>query len=155
MNSTTEKVWNYRAACEVVDVRDDDRSALSGVPKKSGPNGRYSHHHRKLRRHKDDSPANLVLLTGSGTDGDHGWVHSHVGEATVLGYIVPSWQEPSEIPIWRVDMFGMSHGWFLQVDDQLVECGPPDHHPKEVIAAALAAFDEHKTRSRLTAINNL
>ena len=37
----------------------------------------------------EDSPANLVVLCGSGTTGCHGWVESHRAEARELGYLVP------------------------------------------------------------------
>lgn len=158
MTENTKKRWTYRAACEVVDVRDMDRSVMSGVPKTSGPAGRYSHHHRQLRsRGGTDSPANLILLTGSGTTGEHGWVHENPGPATVLGYMVPSWADPTSTPIYRLDMFGMDYGWHMQDDDGQVElCDPPtDTHPAEVIEAALAVFDAFKTKSRMAAIRNL
>lgn len=154
--TTTTKIWAWRAACDAVDVRDMDRSVMSAVPKQSGPNGQYSRHHRLLRsRGGNDSPANLVLLTGSGTTGEHGWIHQHPGEATVLGYMIPTGMKPEETPIWRLDIFGIRHGWHLQIEDQLEPCPPPEHHTPDVIAAALAAFDALMTESRLAAIKHL
>ena len=57
-----------------------------------------SGHHRQLRRAADPdvrhSPANIVILCGSGTTGCHGWVHQHVAEAERLGLIVPVGLDP-------------------------------------------------------------
>lgn len=143
--------WSFKAACEAVDVRDWDRSALSGVPKRSGEMGFYSHHHRQLRRHGNDSPANLVLIIGSGSNAEHGWMHQHPRLAMLLGYIVSGEADPAEVPIWRVDAYGQRWGWHLQtVDAQLVPCSPPAD-PLHELGEALAVFDELATRNRMAA----
>lgn len=144
--------WSFQAACEAVDTRDWDRSALSGVPKRSGDMGFFSHHHRQLRRHGNDSPSNLVLLIGSGTNAEHGWMHQHPAMAGLLGYMVPSWRDPAEVPIWRLDAFGQRWGWHLQtVDAQLVQCGPPED-PLHELGEALRVFDDLVTTNRRAAV---
>lgn len=45
-------------------------------------------HHRQSRRVGPDSVPNLVLLCGSGSNGCHGYVHTHPAEAQAEGYIV-------------------------------------------------------------------
>lgn len=146
--------WSYQAACEATDMRDRDRSALSDVPKSSGFG--WSHHHRQFRsRGGDDSPANLVGLLGSGTTQEHAWVHEHNSLATVLGYAVPAWSDPTTTPIYRIDAFGMAYGWHLQtVDAQLVPCGPPDYDLSQ-IHTALEAFEQLRIKSRLEASRHL
>lgn len=59
-----------------------------------------SRHHRQLRRHGDHSPANLILLCGSGTTGCHGEVHDHPARARTLGLIVLSFASPESVPAW-------------------------------------------------------
>ncbi len=58
----------------------------------TGPFGVYSIHHRRPRgmggTKTRESPANLLLLCGSGTTGCHGYVESHRSEAETNGYIV-------------------------------------------------------------------
>lgn len=46
-----------------------------------------------------------VILCGSGTTGDHGWVESHRFDARELGYLVPlnGILTPSQVPIVRYD----------------------------------------------------
>jgi hypothetical protein len=43
--------------------------------------------------------SNLGLLCGSGTAGCHGWVTMHPSAAWAEGWVVKSWQNPSEIPV--------------------------------------------------------
>ena len=150
------QAWSFREACDAVDVRDRDRSVMSDVPKLSGPCGQFSHHHRLLRsRGRDDSPANLVLLLGSGTSGEHWWVHNNPDLATRLGYMLHAGEDPARVPIWRVDAFGMRWGWFLQsVDGQLTPSTPPDD-PQHLLPAALAEFDRLVTVHRRTALRHL
>ena len=66
---------------------------------------RFSLHHRKprgmggSRDPEINSPANIVLLCGSGTEGCHGWVESHRAEAYEDGLLVYRIDDPSEIPV--------------------------------------------------------
>lgn len=149
--------WKYRDACDAVDMRDRDRSAISDVPKSSGLAGQYSHHHRLLRsRGGTDSPANLLLLLGSGTTSEHGWVHRYPAIATVLGLVVATGGDPQTVPVWRVDAFGMSHGWHLQLDDGTLQpTTPPTEYSPTALRSAITEYDRLMRDSRLTAIAHL
>ncbi len=152
--------WSFEEACKHVDGRDRDRSAMSDVPKQSSPIGGYSHHHRLLlSRGGDDSPANLVLVLGSGSVGEHWWIHQHPEWATVLGYMVPTGQDPARVPIWRMDAFGTRWGWYLQtVDGQLEPTAPPRASAESDTATlieALAAFEEIVLAHRRGAVRHL
>ena len=60
----------------------------------------FEAHHRKLRtRGGDDSPENLLALCSR----CHKWVHDNPAEATALGYMVSSWDDPKDIPIGRLE----------------------------------------------------
>lgn len=48
---------------------------------------------------KIHSPANLLLLCGSGTTGCHGWVESNRAEARDLGLLLYRAQDPVQIPV--------------------------------------------------------
>jgi len=155
--TVTSKVWTEREGYRECDGRDWDRSALSGVPKQSSQHG-YSHHHRLLRgRGGDHSPANLVLLLGSGSSSEHGWITTHPAEARALGYEVPTGRDPATVPIWRIDAFQTGHGWQLQTDDgQLLPCGPPtNEYSLEEIAVALERLEHIRIESRLAAVRHL
>ncbi len=87
-------------------------------------NRSHSVHHRLLRSQGGpDTAANLVTLSGSGTTGEHGWVHDHPKAARIAGYIVPMGQNPETWPIWRVDQFGVSFAWHLQTGAGLESIG--------------------------------
>lgn len=66
---------------------------------------RWSLHHRKPRGmggSRDpmiNSPANILFLCGSGTEGCHGWVESNRSEAFTDGLLVYRIDDPSEIPV--------------------------------------------------------
>lgn len=66
---------------------------------------RWSLHHRKPRGMGGtknpliNSPANLLLLCGSGTEGCHGWVESHREESYESGLLVHRNDDPDEIPV--------------------------------------------------------
>jgi hypothetical protein len=71
--------------------------------------GGYSVHHRIPRGMGGSSsrllgsPANLLLLCGSGVDGCHGWVEQNREQATTLGYLISrlSGQVPDQVPVKR------------------------------------------------------
>lgn len=46
-----------------------------------------------------NSPANILLLCGSGTEGCHGWVESNREQSYDLGLLVHSYDDPLEIPV--------------------------------------------------------
>jgi hypothetical protein len=64
----------------------------------------YSIHHRQ-RRGVGPNPhvaQNVILLCGSGTTGDHGWVHGNPEQARDEGYIVSAYTPADEIASQRV-----------------------------------------------------
>lgn len=64
-------------------------------------------HHRTARGMggagpRANSPANLIVLCGSGTTGCHGWVEAHPTAAAILGYRVPRGTDPATVPVLDV-----------------------------------------------------
>lgn len=66
---------------------------------------RFSLHHRRPRgmggskRADVHSPANLLYLCGSGTEGCHGWVESNRQAAYDAGLLLWQQQVPTEVPV--------------------------------------------------------
>ena len=66
---------------------------------------RWSVHHRKPRGMggsrvpRINSPANLLMLCGSGTEGCHGWVESHRESAYTDGLLLHRGDDPCEVPV--------------------------------------------------------
>jgi len=95
--ATVHQVW----------TRDEGCDALTGEPITGQRGIDWSVHHRAPRsmggskRAWINSAANLVLLTGSGVTGSHGWVESHRKEAAELGFLVSANGNltASEVPI--------------------------------------------------------
>ena len=89
-----------KEVCAIVDRRDGWCCARCGASLECTGGSR---HHRKLRGHcrKDErhTPANIVLLCGSGTTGCHGWVHAHPALAYEAGWLVHSYEDPRKIPV--------------------------------------------------------
>lgn len=54
------------------------------------------------------TPANGILLCGSGTTGCHGWVEHHPAPASALGWRLWQGEDPSLKPYWD-----RSYGWRL------------------------------------------
>jgi hypothetical protein len=53
-------------------------------------------HHRKLRSQGgDDSPENILLVSPE----LHTFIHANPGLSYARGWLVKSWQEPSEVPV--------------------------------------------------------
>lgn len=122
MTDHTEQPAVGYAARVIVANRDTERSVVSGV---YALNIAHSYHHRKLRSHGGpDSPDNLVLLTGTGTTGEHGAVHGDPRMAQRVGLIVPSWATPAEYPIYRRDPYNLGWDWFVQLPDGQLEWHP-------------------------------
>lgn len=46
-----------------------------------------------------NSPANIVLLCGSGTEGCHGWVESNREDSYQSGLLIHREDDPSELPV--------------------------------------------------------
>lgn len=64
------------------------------------PPGGWHAHHRQKRRHGRHDVANCSIQCTVG----HDWVHGHEGDAQVLGWTVPSWLDPSSVPIMVGDV---------------------------------------------------
>jgi predicted metal-binding protein len=54
-------------------------------------------HHRKLRRHKDNSSINCLYACQP----CHTLIHDKVQMSYLLGWLVHSWDDPAEIPVKR------------------------------------------------------
>lgn len=63
--------------------------------------GMVSRDHRQNRHRGNTRASNLQLLCGTGTTGCHGWKTHNPHAATISGYSVPSWAEPTEWPARR------------------------------------------------------
>jgi len=81
----------------------------------------YSIHHRRpramggSRRAGTNSPANLLLLCGTGTSGCHGWVEAHRVTALANGFLLNQGDDPGAWPVrlhqgirWLTDDGGLS-----------------------------------------------
>lgn len=59
-----------------------------------GGRGRHENtHHRKLRRHGDHRPCNLLGVCFM----CHDWIHGHPRDAHALGMLCWSWEEPADV----------------------------------------------------------
>lgn len=91
--------------------RDGHRCVRCGVYVRAGQWPGLSVHHRMNRLRADvewrHSPANLVLLCGSGSTGCHGWVHQHPEQAHGLGLYLYAGETPQSTPVldWRGDQW--------------------------------------------------
>lgn len=69
------------------------------------PIAEYSIHHRRARGMggrsgpEINSPANLLLLCGSGVTGCHGYVESHRAEAYTNGWLIRADHNPAHVPV--------------------------------------------------------
>lgn len=70
------------------------------------------------RRDGGHSPAQLVLLCGSGTTGCHGWAHANVAAAKAVGLIIPALRKP-ELDPTQVPVRTFTYGWVLLHDEIL------------------------------------
>jgi hypothetical protein len=72
--------------------------------------------------HREDtnSPANLVILCGTGTGSCHGWVESNRSKAYELGLLVRQNAAPSQVPIHHA-----VHGLCWLTDDGEAVTEPP------------------------------
>lgn len=52
-------------------------------------------HHRKLRRHGDHRSVNTLHVCNE----HHQWIHANVEASITMGWIVPSWKDPAEVPV--------------------------------------------------------
>lgn len=54
-------------------------------------------HHRQSRARKDQRPVNGLHAC----DACHKHIHAEVGKARLMGWIVPSWFDPADVPVKR------------------------------------------------------
>ncbi|AWN03223.1 HNH endonuclease [Microbacterium phage Appa] len=113
------------ATCRIVDERDQFRCVRCGISLASVSGSR---HHRQRRRGGDHSPANLILLCGSGTTGCHGWAHSHPADARAVGLIVSAWGKPVDVPVLTYA------GWVL-LDPEGGFFNIAEHHAERLLRA--------------------
>lgn len=103
---------------DLVWARDDACCFLCKVTLWRGQ-GSYSVHHRRARGmggSKDpvtNSPANLLLLCGSGTSGCHGRIEKHRSWALESGLLVRQGHDPREVEV----LVG-GRPWPLRLDDE-------------------------------------
>ncbi|MFI7125918.1 HNH endonuclease [Nonomuraea sp. NPDC050153] len=80
-----------------VEARDGNRCVKCG---KSVARDEDSVHHRIPRgRGGTNDVENLLLLCGTGTTGDHGWVEGNRAASYKLGYLVETGIEPADVPV--------------------------------------------------------
>lgn len=64
-------------------------------------------HHRKLRSQASKAEvhqhSNLMVACGSGTTGCHGYIHANPAESYAAGWLVRSWEDPTEVPVRYYD----------------------------------------------------
>lgn len=98
-----------RSVRRQVIVRDQGRCICCGTavvdPDTLTPWAEYSLQHRVRRGmggSKDpavNSPANAIVLCGTGTTACHGYVEHHPEWARFHGFAVPTWQDPALVPV--------------------------------------------------------
>lgn len=96
--------------------RDGGRCVICGAlvadPESGEPYAQFSLQHRRARgmggTHHPiaNDPVNLILLDGTGTTGCHGRVESERDWGRLMGYAVPQWRNPAEVPVRH-----WFHGW--------------------------------------------
>jgi hypothetical protein len=91
-----------REARPVVDARS------RGICERCGIQRAGHKHHRKLRRHGDHRPANLLDLCSD----CHRWVHEHVAQSYEFGYLVRSTNNPRIVPVKHARF-----GWVRLLDN--------------------------------------
>lgn len=75
------------------------------------------------------SPANGILLCGSGTTGCHGWVEANPEAAEKLGYAVPTYLDPATVPVWF-----WGHGWMFVASGRAHAQHPPEDDDARLVA---------------------
>lgn len=81
-----------KATQALVKARDGGKCVICGAPA-------TNLHHRKPRKHGDNTPANMLSLCGSGTTGCHGHITTHPHDAYTHGWSIRTNNDPTEIPV--------------------------------------------------------
>lgn len=100
-----------RATRELVYERDDWCCFCCGVPLLNQPRSLQHRDDRGMggtRRPEVNSPANLILLAGSGVTACHGRVERRCPVDNDRGYWLKHGQDPATTPVWH-----WRHGWVL------------------------------------------
>lgn len=112
-----------RTTRELVAERDDWRCVSCGTPL---IDQQASMQHRKPRGSGGTSdpainrPSNLILLCGTATSGCHLAAEQRGTRSRDLGYWVPSWQDPREVPVMH-----STYGRVWLTDSGEVSYSPP------------------------------
>lgn len=106
---TTRARWSETAGRSVVMARS------MGMCEVCGGRGHGVHHRRNRSQGGTWAPSNCLRLCGSGTTGDHGWVTNHPLLAAPAGLTVPSWADPSRVPVFLI-RDGVAGWWWLSDD---------------------------------------
>lgn len=83
----------------------------------------HSFHHRRPRgmggttRTDANSPANLLLVCGTGTTGCHGEIEKHRTLALSMGWLVRQDQDPATVPTVVENSGSPTEPWVLLTDD--------------------------------------
>lgn len=89
--------------------------------------GGWSLHHRKGRRGGDTSYPNALILCGTGSTGDHGWVTEHPEEAFELGLAIRRLATTPEFEPVNVRVRDKAGNWFsLTQNGRAVETEGPN-----------------------------
>lgn len=73
-------------------------------------------------------PGNGLTLCGDGTRGCHGWVERNPERAERLGYAVPSWADPTTVPVYTPGGW-----WLLDNLGRRTPCAaPPDNDARNL-----------------------
>ena len=120
---------------QTVITRDCGRCVRCGTTVHGVRGKAWSIHHRRPRgmggskAPETNSPANLIILCGTGTTGCHGWVESHRNDAYDQGFLVPHSHDPATVPVHHV-----LYGW-VRLTSQGTFTLCPEANPLHALAA--------------------
>lgn len=76
------------------------RERSGGICEICGAARATNYQHRQNRSQAGAwSASNGLDVCGSGTTGDHGYIHAHPAESYERGWSVHSWDNPAEVPV--------------------------------------------------------
>jgi hypothetical protein len=88
------------------------RERSGGICEVCGAARATNYQHRQNRSQAGAwSASNGLDVCGSGTTGDHGYIHAHPAESYARGWSVRSWDDPASVPVQT------AQGWVL-LDDE-------------------------------------
>jgi hypothetical protein len=92
-------------------VRDALRERAEGCCELCGVPANNAHHRKNRSQGGRNELSNLLLLCGSGTTGDHGYITENPADSYANGWSVPSFRDPHVTPVRLHD------GWYLLGDN--------------------------------------